>query len=81
MEFCYRRGVNVVKAFDIDLDGHIEVVAGSDDQYVYALESNGSCFWKFFTIDNVMHIKIGNITYSPSIVAITFGPNSVVYAF
>jgi outer membrane protein assembly factor BamB len=76
--------VNCVLIFDIDLDGDLEVIAGSDDQNVYVLDGlTGDEEFSYSTADDVMHIMVGDLNCDgePNIVAVTFGSDGVVYAF
>ena len=76
--------VNVVGTSDLNLDGYLEVIAGSDDQYLYILNGiDGSSFWNISTADDVIHFQLGDISGDgyPNIAAITFGFDAVVYAF
>ncbi|MEM9202646.1 MAG: S-layer homology domain-containing protein [Actinomycetota bacterium] len=44
---------------DIDNDGQLEVVVGSEDTFVYAWNGDGSLHWKVQVDDNDMHTVIG----------------------
>jgi outer membrane protein assembly factor BamB len=47
--------VNVVEASDLNFDGYTEVIAGSDDQYLYILNGiDGSSFWNISTADVIL---------------------------
>jgi PKD repeat protein len=75
--------VNVVRVADLNYDGNIEVIAGSDDQYLYVFKGDGSVFWSISTADDVIHLELGDISGDgyPNIAAITFGFDAVIYAF
>jgi outer membrane protein assembly factor BamB len=75
--------INVVKTVDLNYDGNIEVLAGSDDQYLYVFKGDGSVFWSISTADDVIHLALGDISGDgyPNIAVITFGFDAVIYAF
>ncbi|UCD16679.1 MAG: PQQ-binding-like beta-propeller repeat protein [Candidatus Zixiibacteriota bacterium] len=76
--------VNCVLAHDVNNDGFLEAVAGSDDQNVYVINGfNGSLIWNYSTADDVIDIVIGdmNCNNRPNIACVTFGSDGVVYAF
>ncbi len=76
--------VNCVLISDIDLDGDLEVIAGSDDQNVYVLDGlTGNEEFNYSTADDVMHVMVGDVNCDgePNIVVVTFGSDGVVYAF
>jgi outer membrane protein assembly factor BamB/outer membrane lipoprotein-sorting protein len=76
--------INTVAVEDIDSDGQLDVIVGSDDQNVYVLNGyNGSCTWSYSTADDIMHIQLGDISGDamPNIACVTFGSDGVAYAF
>jgi len=82
-EFPTGGGINCVITSDVNDDGNLEVVVGSDDQHVYVLKDQGDEIWSYSTADDVMQIAIDDITgdMNPNIVAITFGSDGVLYGF
>jgi len=76
--------VNCVLVYDVNLDGDMDVVAGSDDQLVYVLDGKtGDLIWSFSTADDVIDLAVGDINSNglPNIVCITFGSDCVIYGF
>lgn len=75
--------INCILTSNVDDDEELEVIAGSDDQYVYVIDANGSDQWSYSTADDLMHIAIGDITgdITKEIITITFGFDGVIYAF
>ncbi len=76
--------INCVLVTDVDLDGTLEVIAGSDDQKVYVLDGQtGAEEFSYSTADDVMHVMVGDVNCDgePNIVAITFGSDGLIYAF
>jgi len=75
--------VNCVLVSNVDDDDDLEVIAGSDDQYVYVINHDGTEQWSYSTADDVMHVGIGDLTGDSKvdIAAITFGFDGLVYAF
>ena len=53
--------INTVSIGDVDGDGNNEVIAGSDDTYVYAIKSDGSLLWQYKTGDVVWCVSVGDI--------------------
>ena len=82
-EFQTGGDINCVFTNDVNEDGDIEIVTGSDDQHVYVIDNEGKELWSYSTADDLMHLAIGDITGDtrPNIVTITFGFDGVVYAF
>ena len=82
-DFTTGGDVNCVFSNDVDEDGQIEIIAGSDDQHVYVIDIEGNELWSYSTADDLMHLAIGDVTGDtrPNIVTITFGFDGVVYAF
>ncbi|MBU1319306.1 MAG: PQQ-binding-like beta-propeller repeat protein [candidate division Zixibacteria bacterium] len=76
--------VNTVVIYDVNLDGLNEVIAGSDDQNVYALNGQtGELIWNYSTADDVIHVLVGDVDCDgrPNIACVTFGSDGVIYAF
>jgi len=76
--------VNHVLVSDVNLDGDLEVIAGSDDHFLYVLQGdNGDELFSYPLGDDLMHLGIGDISGNglPNIAAITFGSNGLIYAF
>jgi outer membrane protein assembly factor BamB/AAA+ ATPase superfamily predicted ATPase len=55
------QGVRVATATDIDGDGAIEVIAGTDDYGVYAYKRDGKQLWTKKTFDRVRGLSVGDI--------------------
>src|SRR5436305_486764 len=55
------QGVRVATAADIDGDGVIEVIAGTDDYGVYAYKRDGKQLWTKKTFDRVRGLSVGDI--------------------
>lgn len=52
-------------AADIDLDGHSEVIVGSEDRYLYVLDDQGHLKWRFLLPDSVRSVDACNIYQNP----------------
>ena len=48
-------------AMDIDHDGHIEIVIGSEDRNVYVLNDLGELKWRYFMPDGVFSLDVCNL--------------------
>ncbi|HEY6286303.1 MAG TPA: FG-GAP-like repeat-containing protein [Ktedonobacteraceae bacterium] len=55
------QGVLVTAAADIDGDGVIEIIAGTDDYGVYTCKRDGEQLWTFKTLDRVRGLSVGDI--------------------
>ncbi len=76
--------VNHTMAYDVDGDGFLEAIAGSDDQNVYVIDgTTGAEEWSYSVADDVMHIQIGDVNCDgkANIACVTFGADGIVYAF
>jgi outer membrane protein assembly factor BamB len=76
--------VNHTMAYDVDGDGFLEAIAGSDDQNVYVIDgTTGTEEWSYSVADDVMHIQVGDVDCDgkANITCVTFGSDGLVYAF
>jgi outer membrane protein assembly factor BamB len=76
--------VNCLLVFDVDNNGTLDVVVGSDDQFLYILDGpTGAVLFSYATADDVMHTAVGEFEgpNKPGIACLTFGSDGVAYAF
>lgn len=59
--FSVPHSIRALCVYDIDNDGTSEVVAGADDNNIYAYTKNGSLLWIYRTQDRIRAIQIADI--------------------
>jgi outer membrane protein assembly factor BamB len=56
-------GVRVVATYDLDGDGMAEIIAGGDDDYVYAYRRDGSLLWSYRTGDRARGLVLKDLDH------------------
>ncbi len=80
--WCYQTGacVRALAVKDLDEDGSVEVIVGSDDGNVYVLNAQGQLKWRYYTLVPVLAICILDIDHDGKVEILLGGANGTLYA-
>lgn len=76
----YGPGANVVRAADVNGDGHLEMLVGAIDTCVYAWSGTGERLWEFFTGEEISALECLDVNGDGVPEVIAGSLNGCVYA-